>query len=29
LIKDNSDKIVAILKDYGIPLLDAQGQPLP
>ncbi len=29
LIKDNRDKIVAILKDYGIPLLDAQGQPLP
>jgi len=29
LIKDNRDGIQAILKDYGIPLLDAQGQPLP
>jgi quinoprotein dehydrogenase-associated probable ABC transporter substrate-binding protein len=29
LIKDNRDGILAILKDYGIPLLDAQGQPLP
>ena len=29
LIQGNRDKIVAILKDYGVPLLDAQGQPLP
>jgi quinoprotein dehydrogenase-associated probable ABC transporter substrate-binding protein len=29
LIKDNEDRIVSILKDYGIPLLDAQGKPLP
>jgi quinoprotein dehydrogenase-associated probable ABC transporter substrate-binding protein len=29
LIKDNEDRIVSILKDYGIPLLDARGRPLP
>jgi len=29
LIKDNEDRIVSILKEYGIPLLDAQGRPLP
>jgi quinoprotein dehydrogenase-associated probable ABC transporter substrate-binding protein len=29
LIRANRDAIVAILKDYGIPLLDAQGRPIP
>jgi quinoprotein dehydrogenase-associated probable ABC transporter substrate-binding protein len=28
LIDQNRDGIVAILKDYGVPLLDAQGNPL-
>jgi quinoprotein dehydrogenase-associated probable ABC transporter substrate-binding protein len=29
LIRSNRDAIVAILKDYGIPLLDARGRPIP
>jgi quinoprotein dehydrogenase-associated probable ABC transporter substrate-binding protein len=29
LIRANRDAIVAILRDYGIPLLDAQGRPIP
>ncbi len=29
LIARNRAEITAILKDYGIPLLDAQGRPLP
>lgn len=29
LIDQNKDGIVAILRDYGVPLLDAQGNPLP
>jgi quinoprotein dehydrogenase-associated probable ABC transporter substrate-binding protein len=28
LIRDNQDAITAILKDYGVPLLDARGQPM-
>jgi len=28
LIRDNQDAISAILKDYGVPLLDARGQPM-
>jgi quinoprotein dehydrogenase-associated probable ABC transporter substrate-binding protein len=28
-IRANRDAIVAILKDYGVPLLDAQGRPIP
>jgi len=29
LIDQNRDGIAAILKDYGVPMLDAQGNPLP
>jgi quinoprotein dehydrogenase-associated probable ABC transporter substrate-binding protein len=29
LIRANRDRITAILKDYGVPLLDAQGRPIP
>jgi quinoprotein dehydrogenase-associated probable ABC transporter substrate-binding protein len=29
LIRENQDAITAILKDYGVPLLDAHGQPVP
>jgi quinoprotein dehydrogenase-associated probable ABC transporter substrate-binding protein len=29
LIDHNKDGILAILKDYGVPLLDEQGNPLP
>jgi quinoprotein dehydrogenase-associated probable ABC transporter substrate-binding protein len=29
LIRANRDGIVAILKDYGVPLLDARGRPIP
>lgn len=28
LIRDNQDAITAILKEYGVPLLDARGQPM-
>ncbi|MGO4123544.1 substrate-binding domain-containing protein [Inquilinus sp. YAF38] len=28
LIRDNQDAITAILKQYGVPLLDARGQPM-
>lgn len=28
LIRDNQDAISAILKEYGVPLLDARGQPM-
>lgn len=29
LIRENQDAIGTILKDYGVPLLDARGNPLP
>lgn len=29
LLRENKDEITAILKDYGVPMLDARGQPLP
>lgn len=29
LLRENKDAITAILKDYGVPLLDGRGQPLP
>ncbi|WP_225772945.1 substrate-binding domain-containing protein [Inquilinus sp. Marseille-Q2685] len=28
LIRENQDAITAILKDYGVPMLDARGQPM-
>jgi quinoprotein dehydrogenase-associated probable ABC transporter substrate-binding protein len=28
LIRENQDAITAILKEYGVPLLDARGQPM-